>query len=81
MRRPAITLVAPGILPLVPGSVIRCRPVGVLLMEDESGADEKLLAVPDVKTTPYYEGIGEGEDLPKIVFDQIAHFFTHFSAI
>jgi inorganic pyrophosphatase len=52
--------------------------VAVLFLEDEAGGDEKLLAVPDLKTTPYYEGITEGDDLPKIVFDQIAHFFTHY---
>ena len=42
---------------LMPGSVIRCRPVGVLFLEDEAGIDEKLLAVPEAKTTPYYADI------------------------
>jgi len=64
--------------PFMPGCVVRARPIAVLFLEDEAGGDEKLLAVPDVKTTKYYEGIGEGENLPKIVFDQIAHFFTHY---
>ena len=52
--------------PFMPGCVVRARPVAVLFLEDEAGGDEQLLAVPDVKTTPYYEGIGVGEDLPKI---------------
>ena len=43
--------------PLMPGSVIRCRPVGVLFLEDEAGGDEKLLAVPEVKTSPYYADV------------------------
>lgn len=64
--------------PFMPGCVVRARPVAVLFLEDEAGGDEKLLAVPDVKTTPYYEDVSEGDHLPKIVLDQIAHFFTHY---
>ena len=63
---------------LMPGSVIRCRPVGVLFLEDEAGGDEKLLAVPEVKTTPYYADVEEATDLPSIVLQQIEHFFTHY---
>lgn len=63
---------------LMPGSVIRCRPIAVLFLEDEAGGDEKLLAVPEVKTTPYYADVMEGTDLPGIVLQQIEHFFTHY---
>ncbi|WP_293940597.1 inorganic diphosphatase [Sphingomonas sp.] len=63
---------------LMPGSVIRCRPIAVLFLEDEAGGDEKLLAVPETKTTPYYSDVMEGTDLPSIVLQQIEHFFTHY---
>jgi len=46
-----------GQMPLLPGSVVRCRPVGVLLMEDEAGFDEKIVAVPHAKLTPYFDGV------------------------
>jgi inorganic pyrophosphatase len=64
--------------PFMPGCVVRARPIAVLFLEDEAGGDEKLLAVPEVKTSPYYTDISEGEHLPSIVLDQIAHFFTHY---
>ncbi|WP_321394325.1 inorganic diphosphatase [Emcibacter sp.] len=64
--------------PLVPGCVIRARPVGVLLMEDEAGGDEKILAVPDVKTDPTYKNIKTYEDLPEILIQRIQHFFEHY---
>ena len=64
--------------PLIPGSVIRARPVAVLYLEDEAGGDEKLLAVPETKTSPYYADVMEGTDLPAIVLQQIEHFFTHY---
>jgi inorganic pyrophosphatase len=64
--------------PLMTGSVIRARPVGVLYLEDEAGGDEKLLAVPEVKTSPYYADIHEATDLPEITLQQIEHFFTHY---
>jgi len=64
--------------PLIPGSVIHARPVAVLYLEDEAGGDEKLLAVPETATSPYYAAVNEGSDLPKIVLDQIEHFFTHY---
>ena len=64
--------------PLIPGSVIRARPVAVLYLEDEAGGDEKLLAVPETATSPYYADVMEGTDLPGIVLEQIEHFFTHY---
>jgi inorganic pyrophosphatase len=65
-------------VPVVPGAVIRCRPVGALLMEDEAGKDEKLLAVPVDALHPYYTGVNSYLDLPEVMRDQIAHFFQHY---
>jgi inorganic pyrophosphatase len=64
--------------PFIPGSVVRVRPVGVLMMEDEKGGDEKLLTVPIDSTFPYYSDVGDRSDLPAIVMQQIEHFFTHY---
>lgn len=74
---PADVLVV-GRYPVVAGAVIAVRPVGVLLMEDEAGMDEKILAVPTSKLTPFYDNIKEYTDLPKILLDQIKHFFEHY---
>jgi inorganic pyrophosphatase len=65
-------------LPVVPGAVLPSRPVGVLLMEDESGKDEKIIAVPTTKMFPYHDAIKEVVDFPAIVREQIEHFFTHY---
>lgn len=65
-------------LPLRATSVIRCRLVGVLDMTDESGRDEKLVAVPIKKVTPIYEDVQEATDLPQLTLDQIKHFFEHY---
>ena len=64
--------------PLLPGSVVRCRPIGMLKMTDESGEDAKILAVPVSKITKYYEGVNEISDLPEIKLQQICHFFEHY---
>lgn len=64
--------------PIIPGAVIRVRPVGVLLMEDDKGGDEKLVTVPVDSTFPYYREVKGHEDLPAIVMQQIEHFFTHY---
>jgi len=64
--------------PVVPGSVIRARPVGVLLMSDEKGFDEKVLAVPADKLNPFYTNVKAHTDLPPLLIEQIAHFFTHY---
>jgi inorganic pyrophosphatase len=63
---------------IVPGAVINCRPVGVLKMEDESGGDEKIIAVPVTKLTRRYEKIQTVSDMPEITLQQIAHFFEHY---
>jgi len=65
-------------VPVVPGAVIRCRPVGALLMEDESGKDEKILAVPVDALHSYYTGVANFSDLPEVLTEQIAHFFQHY---
>lgn len=67
--------------PLQAGSVIKCRLIGVLLMEDESGLDEKLLAVPVSKIDPRYEKIQSLEDLPKITLDRIKNFFETYKML
>ncbi|MGF1550076.1 MAG: inorganic diphosphatase [Sphingomonadaceae bacterium] len=64
--------------PFMTGSVVRVRPIAVLLLEDEQGGDEKILTVPDSSTFPYYERVDEADDLPGIVIQQIEHFFTHY---
>ncbi len=63
---------------LVPGSVIRSVPVGVLVMEDDGGKDEKILAVPHSKIDPFYKGIDSYEQLPENLIAQIKHFFEHY---
>ena len=73
-----IDVMVVGNRPLVPGSVVRARPVGVLMMTDDKGQDEKILAVPHQKLTPYYDKIANHHDLPKILIDKIQHFFEHY---
>ena len=74
---PADALVlAPG--PIVPGAVIRCRPIGMLQMEDESGQDEKILCVPHDKIHTAYKNVHSIEDLPEITRQTIEHFFTRY---
>jgi inorganic pyrophosphatase len=65
-------------VPVVPGAIIRCRPVGALIMQDEAGGDEKILAVPVDKLNPFYTNIRDYRDLPPIMCEQIAHFFQHY---
>ena len=63
---------------VVPGAIMSCRIVGVLIMEDEAGGDEKLIAVPGPRLTRRYEGVHEYTDLPVITREQIEHFFAHY---
>jgi inorganic pyrophosphatase len=65
-------------VPLISGSVIRCRPVGILLMTDESGRDGKVLAVPVDKLCTLYRRVQGTNDLPDMLINQIAHFFEHY---
>lgn len=64
--------------PLVPGCVINCRPIGVLIMEDNAGQDEKIIAVPSSHLTKRYDNIHDYDDLPEITLNQIEHFFEHY---
>jgi inorganic pyrophosphatase len=63
---------------IVPGAVMSVRPVGVLLMEDEAGGDEKIIAVPSSKLTQRYDKVKSYNDLPEITLQQIQHFFEHY---
>lgn len=64
--------------PIIPGAVVNCRPIGVLVMSDEAGQDEKLLAVPSSKLTRRYDNVKSYSDLPSIALEQIEHFFAHY---
>jgi inorganic pyrophosphatase len=64
--------------PIIAGAVVKCRPIGVLMMEDDKGGDEKLLCVPVNATFPYYSDVVTYKDMPEIVLQQIEHFFTHY---
>ncbi|MGE7369609.1 inorganic diphosphatase [Neorhizobium sp. NPDC001467] len=63
---------------LIPGCVINVRPVGVMIMEDDGGKDEKIIAVPVPKLTRRYDKIENYTDLPEITLKQIEHFFEHY---
>jgi inorganic pyrophosphatase len=65
-------------LPVQSGSVIRCRPVGLLRMTDEAGDDAKIIAVPVTEVTSLYREVDTARDLPDMLLDQIAHFFDHY---
>ncbi len=77
---PVDVLVA-GTPAIVPGAVLAARPVGVLLMEDEAGMDEKIIAVPPSRLNTYYDHVQDYTDLPKMLLDQIEHFFNHYKAL
>lgn len=64
--------------PLIPGCVINVRPIGVMLMEDNSGVDEKVLAVPSPHLTQRWNAVRDFTDLPEITLKQIEHFFEHY---
>ena len=63
---------------IVPGAIIRCRPIGMLLTEDEKGQDEKILCVPHDKLHTQYEKVHAVEDLPEITRAAVEHFFGHY---
>jgi len=63
---------------VMPGCVVRSRPIGVLMMEDEAGIDEKIVAVPHASLTQYYTNIRNYTDLPQVMQDRIPHFFAHY---
>ncbi len=70
-----------GNRPLVPGAVLGARPVGVLLMEDEAGQDEKVLCVPSPRLTRYYDDVKDFDDLPAVLLERISHFFEQYKAL
>ncbi len=63
---------------IIPGAIMNCRPIGVLIMEDEAGQDEKIVAVPTPALTRRYENVHDYSDLPEITIRQIEHFFDHY---
>ena len=64
--------------PIIPGAVISVRPIGVLMMKDEAGGDEKIVAVPSSKLTKRYDKVKNYTDMPAISIEQIEHFFSHY---
>jgi len=76
-----IDVMCMGNRPLVPGCVLGVRPVGVLMMEDEAGLDEKILGVPSRRLTQYYDDISDYKDLPAIMLRRISHFFEQYKAL
>ncbi len=64
--------------PLLSGCVVRCRPIGMLEMTDESGVDAKILAVPVDKLSPLYKNVKAPQDLPQQLLNTIQHFFEHY---
>jgi inorganic pyrophosphatase len=67
--------------PVQAGSVIKCRLIGVLIMEDEAGMDEKLLAVPTSKIDPRYDDIKSWKDLPQATLNKIKNFFETYKML
>jgi inorganic pyrophosphatase len=65
-------------VPLIPGVVVTCRPIGILKMQDEAGDDAKVLAVPIRKILPHYERWNKPEDMSPARLHAIAHFFEHY---
>jgi inorganic pyrophosphatase len=68
-------------VPVMATAIIRCRPVGVLMMEDEHGPDEKIISVPVDKLNPYYSNVANYTDFPSMLREQIAHFFRHYKEL
>lgn len=64
--------------PIMPGAVINCRPIGVLVMEDDGGQDEKLIAVPSEKMSHRFVDVLSYSDMPSITREQVEHFFQHY---
>ncbi len=64
--------------PIMPGAVVRCRPIGVLIMEDEAGMDEKILMVPVDQLNPFYTAVQSYTEMPEVYLERIRHFFEHY---
>lgn len=67
-----------GRTPVMPGAIMNCRPVGVLMMDDDGGQDEKIIAVPSPRLHPYHDNIENYADIRPILRQQIEHFFAHY---
>lgn len=67
-----------GVVPVMPGAVMPVRPVAVLIMEDDKGMDEKIIAVPAARLHPYHDNVENVDQIRPILKDQIEHFFTHY---
>ncbi|WGW00652.1 inorganic diphosphatase [Vibrio sp. YMD68] len=76
-----VDVLVPTPFPLIPGSVIRCRPVAVLKMSDESGEDAKVFAVPHQKLSKEYDNIQDVDDIPALLKAQITHFFERYKEL
>jgi inorganic pyrophosphatase len=76
-----VDVLVPSPYPLQAGSVIRCRPVGVLKMSDESGEDAKIIAVPHDKLSQEYRDIHDIQDVPELLKAQISHFFENYKTL
>jgi len=73
-----VDVIVLGRIPVAVGAVMRCRPIGVMKMEDESGMDEKILAVPHSKLHPYHDNVLHYQDVRPTELRRIEHFFTHY---
>lgn len=73
-----VDVLVPTPKPLISGSVIQCRPVGMLMMTDESGEDAKILAMPNDELTSIYRNVLDIEDVRGDLMDQISHFFENY---
>jgi inorganic pyrophosphatase len=76
-----VDILVMGYEPLAPGTVIPCKPVAVLVMEDESGLDNKILAVPTAKIDPRFAQVSETSDLPAHTMAEIKHFFERYKEL
>ncbi len=63
---------------VIPGAIVRSRPIGVLIMEDEAGKDEKIIAVPVDELHPFHTNVASYRNLPEILIQQVTHFFQHY---
>lgn len=73
-----VDILVVGRTPVMPGAILPARPVGVLVMEDEAGMDEKIVSVPVARLHPYHDNVENYTDLRPILREQIEHFFTHY---
>ncbi len=76
-----IDVLVPTEYSIIPGSIIPCKPIGVLLMEDEKGFDEKIIAVPVEKMNSSYSIFNELNELPEVLINKIKHFFEHYKEL